>query len=244
MPKLTIPSPSMVHYRGGRAAVDETVYPDLDEFWADLASAYADEVQRLDEHGCRYLQFDDTSLAYLNDPKQREKMAAKGGGPRPPARDLHPPHQPRARGPAGGHDGRRPTCAAATSAPPGSPRAATTSSPRRCSTSSTSTGTSWSGTTSAPAASSRCASCRRASTSCSGSSPPSAASSRARTTLKRRIEEASKLRRPRPALPLAAVRLLVDRRGQRPHGRAAGREAAPRHRGRRGSVGLGDGLRP
>ena len=73
----------------------------------------------------------------------------------------------------------------------GWPRAATTTSPRRCSASSTSTASSWSGTTRARAASSRCASCPRASRSCSGSSRPSAASSSPRTTLKRRIEEAS-----------------------------------------------------
>jgi 5-methyltetrahydropteroyltriglutamate--homocysteine methyltransferase len=78
-PKLTIPSPSMVHYRGGRAAVDESVYPDMDGFWSDLTTAYADEVRALGELGCTYLQFDDTSLAYLNDPKQREHIAAMGG---------------------------------------------------------------------------------------------------------------------------------------------------------------------
>jgi 5-methyltetrahydropteroyltriglutamate--homocysteine methyltransferase len=77
-PKLTIPSPSMVHYRGGRAAIDESVYPEMDDFWDDLTSAYAEEVRRLGELGCTYLQFDDTSLAYLNDPKQREMMAAQG----------------------------------------------------------------------------------------------------------------------------------------------------------------------
>ena len=77
-PKLTIPSPSMVHYRGGRAAVDESVYPDMDGFWDDLTAAYADEVSRLGALGCTYLQFDDTSLAYLNDPKQREMIAAQG----------------------------------------------------------------------------------------------------------------------------------------------------------------------
>jgi 5-methyltetrahydropteroyltriglutamate--homocysteine methyltransferase len=78
-PKLTIPSPSMVHYRGGRAAIDEAVYPDLDDFWADLTSAYAEEVRRLGDAGCTYLQFDDTSLAYLNDPEQRRHVAAIGG---------------------------------------------------------------------------------------------------------------------------------------------------------------------
>ncbi len=78
LPKLTIPSPSMVHYRGGTAAVDRSVYPDLDGFWADLSAAYADEVRALGDLGCRYLQLDDTSLAYLNDPAQRAAMAARG----------------------------------------------------------------------------------------------------------------------------------------------------------------------
>jgi 5-methyltetrahydropteroyltriglutamate--homocysteine methyltransferase len=78
-PKLTIPSPSMVHYRGGRAAVNEDVYPDMEDFWSDLTSAYADEVKALGDLGCTYLQFDDTSLAYLNDPKQREHVASLGG---------------------------------------------------------------------------------------------------------------------------------------------------------------------
>jgi methionine synthase II (cobalamin-independent) len=77
-PKLTIPSPSMVHYRGGRAAIDERVYPELDAFWSDLTAAYAEQVRRVGELGCTYLQFDDTSLAYLNDPRQREMVAAQG----------------------------------------------------------------------------------------------------------------------------------------------------------------------
>jgi 5-methyltetrahydropteroyltriglutamate--homocysteine methyltransferase len=76
--KLTIPSPSMVHYRGGRAALDPSVYSDIEEFWADLTSTYADQVKAIAAQGCRYLQFDDTSLAYLNDPQQREQMASKG----------------------------------------------------------------------------------------------------------------------------------------------------------------------
>jgi 5-methyltetrahydropteroyltriglutamate--homocysteine methyltransferase len=79
VPKLTIPSPSMVHYRGGKAAIDPRVYPDLDSFWADLVLAYRDEVRRLGELGCTYLQFDDTSLAYMNDPHQREYIGSIGG---------------------------------------------------------------------------------------------------------------------------------------------------------------------
>jgi 5-methyltetrahydropteroyltriglutamate--homocysteine methyltransferase len=54
VPKLTIPSPSMVHYRGGRASIDQTVYPDMEQFWADLVAAYRDEVRRLGELGCTY----------------------------------------------------------------------------------------------------------------------------------------------------------------------------------------------
>ena len=80
-PKLTIPSPSMVHYRGGRAAISDSVYPDLGQFWDDLATAYGQEIQQLHELGCRYLQLDDTSLAYINDPVQREHIKAIGGDP-------------------------------------------------------------------------------------------------------------------------------------------------------------------
>ncbi len=77
-PKLTIPSPNMVHYRGGRLAVDERIYPDIDEFWSDLSATYADELRALGELGCTYVQFDDTSLAYLNDPGQREQIKQRG----------------------------------------------------------------------------------------------------------------------------------------------------------------------
>jgi 5-methyltetrahydropteroyltriglutamate--homocysteine methyltransferase len=80
-PKLTIPSPSMVHYRGGNSAIDPSVYPGMDAFWADLTAAYADEVARVSELGCTYLQLDDTSLAYVNDPAQREHILAIGGDP-------------------------------------------------------------------------------------------------------------------------------------------------------------------
>lgn len=77
-PKLTIPSPSMVHYRGGREAVSADVYPDLSAFYADLSAVYAREIAGLGELGCTYLQLDDTSLAYLNDPAQRAMIAAQG----------------------------------------------------------------------------------------------------------------------------------------------------------------------
>lgn len=77
-PKLTIPSPSMVHYRGGPAALDPKVYPDENQFWTDLSAAYAEQVQGVYDLGCRYLQLDDTSLAYLNDPVQRAELTARG----------------------------------------------------------------------------------------------------------------------------------------------------------------------
>ncbi len=77
-PKLTIPSPSMVHYRGGRAAIDAGVYPDLEPFWTDLSAAYAEELRRVADLGCTYLQLDDTSLAYLNDPAQRALVTEQG----------------------------------------------------------------------------------------------------------------------------------------------------------------------
>ncbi len=76
--KLTIPSPSMVHYRGGPAAIDPAVYPDEDAFWDDLSSAYARQVRAIADLGGTYLQLDDTSLAYLNDPAQRAMLAAQG----------------------------------------------------------------------------------------------------------------------------------------------------------------------
>jgi len=81
VPKLTIPSPSMVHYGTGRDRIDVTAYPNLDEFWTDLSDAYAAEVRGLGALGCTYLQLDDTSLAYLNDPSQREYIARLGGDP-------------------------------------------------------------------------------------------------------------------------------------------------------------------
>jgi 5-methyltetrahydropteroyltriglutamate--homocysteine methyltransferase len=81
VPKITIPSPSMVHYRGGNSSIDQSVYPDLERFWVDLTDAYAGELRGLYDLGARYIQLDDTSLAYVNDPKQREHIAAIGGDP-------------------------------------------------------------------------------------------------------------------------------------------------------------------
>ena len=80
-PKVTIPSPTMLHFRGGRNAVDREVYPEMEAFYADVARAYADEIRSLAEAGCTYLQLDDTNLAYLCDPKLREATRARGDDP-------------------------------------------------------------------------------------------------------------------------------------------------------------------
>src|SRR5437016_7649779 len=76
--KLTIPSPSMLHYRGGRAAIDDAAYPEMEAFWHDLAEVYAKEIAELAALGCTCRQLDDTSLAYLNDPAQRDYVTSIG----------------------------------------------------------------------------------------------------------------------------------------------------------------------
>ena len=80
-PKVTIPSPTMVHFRGGRKGIDITAYPDLDEFFEDLAQVYRDEVASLYAAGCRYIQLDDTNLAYLCDPQIRAQTKERGEDP-------------------------------------------------------------------------------------------------------------------------------------------------------------------
>jgi len=80
-PKVTIPSPTMLHFRGGRHAISKDAYPDLEAFYADVAAAYRDELQSLGRAGCRYVQLDDTNLAYLCDEKMREGARARGDDP-------------------------------------------------------------------------------------------------------------------------------------------------------------------
>ena len=80
-PKLTIPSPSNMHFRGGRAAIDQKAYPDMAEFYADLARVYSEEVRDLAAAGCRYLQIDEVYVAYLCDPALREQVATLGENP-------------------------------------------------------------------------------------------------------------------------------------------------------------------
>jgi len=79
--KVSIPSPTMVHFRGGRAGIDIESYPDLDEFFEDLAQCYRDEIDALYKAGARYIQMDDTNLAYLCDVKMRAAAAERGDDP-------------------------------------------------------------------------------------------------------------------------------------------------------------------
>ncbi|HLH69653.1 MAG TPA: 5-methyltetrahydropteroyltriglutamate--homocysteine S-methyltransferase [Candidatus Dormibacteraeota bacterium] len=80
-PKISIPAPSVLHFRNGRVAVPEDVYPDLDEFFEDLGHAYGQMVRALADAGCHYLQLDETSLAYLCDPEQRRLLLDRGDDP-------------------------------------------------------------------------------------------------------------------------------------------------------------------
>jgi 5-methyltetrahydropteroyltriglutamate--homocysteine methyltransferase len=79
--KVTIPSPTMLHFRAGREGISETAYPDMAEFFADVATAYRAEIADLSDAGCRYLQLDDTNLAYLCDDTQRENARRRGLDP-------------------------------------------------------------------------------------------------------------------------------------------------------------------
>jgi len=79
--KMTIPSPSMLHLRGGRAAISREAYPDLEAFWDDVAAAYRDAIRHLADAGCTYLQLDDITFAYLCDPKIQANCRANGDDP-------------------------------------------------------------------------------------------------------------------------------------------------------------------
>lgn len=79
--KMTIPSPSVLHFRGGRHAIDPAIYPDMTEFYRDLGQAYQDAVRAFADAGCRYLQLDETNLAYLCDPEQRQMLSERGDDP-------------------------------------------------------------------------------------------------------------------------------------------------------------------
>jgi 5-methyltetrahydropteroyltriglutamate--homocysteine methyltransferase len=80
-PKLTIPSPSSLHFRYGRDAVPEAIYPSMDDFYRDLGKTYRKVVQAFADAGCRYLQLDEVNLAYLCDPSLRKLIADRGEDP-------------------------------------------------------------------------------------------------------------------------------------------------------------------
>jgi len=80
-PKVSIPSPTMLHFRGGRAGISREHYPDLEAFWQDVADAYGAELRSLADAGCSYVQMDDTNLAYLCDDKMREAARSRGDDP-------------------------------------------------------------------------------------------------------------------------------------------------------------------
>ena len=80
-PKVTIPSPTRIHFHGGRAAVDLETYPDLSNFWSDIARFYQDEIAALEQKGCRYIQIDDPVLTYFLDDRMRNNLEDIGENP-------------------------------------------------------------------------------------------------------------------------------------------------------------------
>ena len=190
--KITIPSPTIVHFRGGREAIDARAYPQMEAFYDDLAAVYRAEIADLAAAGCRYLQIDEVNLAYLCDPELRRQVGNIGEDPATLAEDLCQAAQRRDRRQARRHDGvhasvprqfrRRLDCRGRLRADRRAfvqrdrrrrlfPRIRL----RR-----------------APEVSRRCAFCRRARSPCSASSPPKARRWKAKDELKRRIEEASR----------------------------------------------------
>src|SRR5712691_1868902 len=82
VPKMTIPSPSSLHFRYGRDAVPEAIYPAMDDFYRDLGESYRKAVRAFADAGCRYLQLDEVNFTYLCDPKLRELVANRGDDPK------------------------------------------------------------------------------------------------------------------------------------------------------------------
>lgn len=86
VPKMTIPSPSVLHFRGGRKVIDAQVYPDLADYFDDLARTYKEAIKAFYDAGCRYLQLDDTVWAYLCSEDQKREIRARGDDPEALAR--------------------------------------------------------------------------------------------------------------------------------------------------------------
>ena len=79
--KFTIPSPAMLHLRGGRSSISRDTYPDLEEFWTDTSAAWRKAIKHLADAGCTYLQLDDVSFSYLCDPKIQDTCRKNGDDP-------------------------------------------------------------------------------------------------------------------------------------------------------------------
>ena len=155
-PKMTIPAPSVLHFRLAKDGIDSESIPTLTASSPISAEAYRKAVKAFYDAGCRYLQFDDTIWAYLCSQEELRKARERMPERRCAARHLRAGDQQRDQGASRRHDHHAPMSAAAISAPPGFPRAATSRSPRRCSARSTMTAISSNTTPTAPAASSRC----------------------------------------------------------------------------------------
>ena len=89
-PKVTVPSPIILHFTCGSAAICKNAYPDMDLFWADITEAYQKEMRSLHDAGCRYLQVDDPPMATLCDPRFQGMMKARGDDPHHPLNQLYP----------------------------------------------------------------------------------------------------------------------------------------------------------
>ena len=104
--KITIPSPSVVHFRGGRDAIDAKAYPDIEDFYTDLARVYAEEIADLAAAGCGYVQLDEVNMAYLCDPDLRRHSAKAGPRANYPRRTTF--HRPSPNGKIGGRNRAHP----------------------------------------------------------------------------------------------------------------------------------------
>jgi 5-methyltetrahydropteroyltriglutamate--homocysteine methyltransferase len=192
LPKITIPGPCALHFRGGDKAVTAHAYRDLDEFWNDTVAAYHHELAALAAAGCRYVQIDETAFAKFSDPAVQAMLAARGEDWRKLI-DTYIAVTNRVLTALASAC----TCAAAIAAAIGTPKAATRRSRTSCSTRSISSSSFWSTIRRAPAISRRCASCRRESRSfsasfrprrrCSRTRPRSRAGSRRRAATSRSI---------------------------------------------------------
>ena len=192
-PKMTIPSPSVMHFRGGRAAISKDVYPEMGAYFDDLGKLYGKAIKAFYDAGCRYLQLDDTVWAYLCSKEQMAQARQRGEDADKLAGIYAKVINTALQVQAGRHDhhhARVPRQLPLHLDLGGRLRAGRGAAARPASTT---TATSWSTTPIAPAAWSRCASCRRARSAWWwASSPPRAATLEKKDDIKRRLDEAAK----------------------------------------------------